>query len=158
MNQPSLLVNRSSTVLYLRMLSPKSINHRYLRGFRHFTYTDLCLVCSFLVYVNHPKPKPESGSASALKHLSPSQQRNTTETAVVLPQLVLFSVMRNPVASHTMAGTRRALTICQYHKTESECFGEESGLPPPNSKYIPWYVEVCRVELLTLYIRKNFVC
>ena len=44
-----------------------------------------------------------------------------------------------------MAG-QRALTICQYHKIESECVGEESGLPPPNSKYIRWYVEV-----LTLY-------
>ena len=73
MIHPSLLVNCSSTILCLRMLSPKSINHRDLRGFLHFAYTDLCLLCSFLVYVNHPKPKPESGSASALKHLSPSQ-------------------------------------------------------------------------------------
>ena len=73
MIHPSLLVNCPSTILCLRMLSPKSINHRYLRGFLLFTYTDLCLLCSFLVYVNHPKPKPESGSASALKHLSPSQ-------------------------------------------------------------------------------------
>ena len=144
---PSLLVNCSSTILCLRMLSPKSINHRYLRGFLLFTYTDLCLLCSFLVYVNHPKPKPESGSASALKHLSPSQPfSKTKETAVVFAQLVLFSVIRNPVSSRTMAGTQRALTICQYHKIESECFGEESGLPPANSKYIRWHVEVCRAS------------
>ena len=85
MIHPSLLVNCSSTILCLRMLSPKSINHRYLRGFMLFTYTDLCLLCSFLVNENHPKPKPESGSASALKHLSPSQQRQRK------PQLFLLS-------------------------------------------------------------------
>ena len=68
----------------------------------------------------------------------------TKETAVVFAQLVLFSVIRNPVSSRTMAGTQRALTICQYHKIESECFGEESGLPPANSKYIRWHLEVCR--------------
>ena len=91
MIQPSLLVNCSSTVLCLRMLSPKSINHRYLRGFLHFTHTDLCSLCSFLVYVNHPKPKPESGSASALKHLSPSQLRKTKETTVVFSSVrVIF--------------------------------------------------------------------
>ena len=73
MIHPSLLVNCSSTILCLRLLSAKSINHRYLRGFLHLTYTDLCLLCSFLVYVNLLKPKPESGSASALKHLSPCQ-------------------------------------------------------------------------------------
>ena len=70
----------------------------------------------------------------------------TKETAVVFAQLVLFSVIRNPVPSQTMAGTQRALTICQYHKIESECFGEESGLPPANSKYIRWHVEVCRAS------------
>ena len=50
------------------------------------------------------------------------------------------------VSSQTMAGTQRALTIYQYHKIESECFGEESGLPPANSKYIRWHVEVCRAS------------
>ena len=98
MIRPSLLVNCSSAVLCLRMLSPKSINHRYLRGFLHFTYTDLCLLCSFSGILNHSKPKPESGSVSTLKHLSPSQLRKTKEIAVVFPQLVLFSVIRNPVS------------------------------------------------------------
>ena len=103
-----------------------------------------------------PKPKPESGSASALKHLSPSQLRKTKETTVVFPQLVLFFVIRNPVSLQTMAGTQRALTICQYHKLESECFGEESGLPPPNSKCIRWYVEVCRASYALYHENQNF--
>ena len=87
------------------------------------------------------KLKLESGSASALKHLSPSQLRKTKETAVVFPQLVLFSVIRTPTSSQTIAGTQRALTIYQYYKIESE-----SGLPPLNSKYIWWYIEVYRAS------------
>ena len=145
MIHPSLLVNCSSTILCLRMLSPKSINHRYLRGFLLFTYTDLCLLCSFLVYVNHPKTQTRIWFCVRAETLEPFSVK-TKETAVVFAQLVLFSAIRNPVSSRTMAGTQRALTICQYHKIESECFGEESGLPPANSKYIRWHVEVCRAS------------
>ena len=47
--QPSLLVNCSSTVLCLQVLSSMSKNHRYLRKFLHFIYADLSLLCSFLV-------------------------------------------------------------------------------------------------------------
>ena len=36
-------------------------NPSVLRGFLHFTYTGLYLLYLFVVYVNHPKPKPESG-------------------------------------------------------------------------------------------------
>ena len=66
MIQPSLLAIYSSTVLCLQTLSPRSRNPRYLQWFLHFTHTDLYLLCLLVVCVNHPKPKPESGFASAL--------------------------------------------------------------------------------------------
>ena len=108
-------------------------------GFLHFTYTDLCLLRSFTYTTQTQTRIWFCVRAETLEPFS-------VKTTVVFAQLVLFSVIRNPVSSQTMAGTQRALTICQYHKIESECFGEESGLPPANSKYIRWYVEVCRAS------------
>ena len=62
-------------VLYVCMYGSPSLNdppistpqkHQYLQWFLHFTYTDLYFLCLCVVYVNHPKPKPKSGFASAL--------------------------------------------------------------------------------------------
>ena len=139
MIHPSLLVNCSSTILCLRLLSPKSINHRYLRDFS--TSHILTSACCALLHIP-PKTQTRIWFCVRAETLEPF----SVKTTVVFAQLVLFSVIRNPVSSQTMAGTQRALTICQCHKIESECFGEESGLPPANSKYIRWYVEVCRAS------------
>ena len=45
---------------------PEVRSHWYLRWCLHFTHTDLYVLCLFVVCVTHPKPKPQSGSASAL--------------------------------------------------------------------------------------------
>ena len=72
--KPSLLVNCSSTILCLQVLSSMSKNHRYLRKFLHFIYADLSLLCSFLV----TPPKTQTRiwfcvRANGKKHLSLSQ-------------------------------------------------------------------------------------
>ena len=80
MIHPSLLAICSSTVLCFPMLSPRPRNHRHLQCFLHSTHTDLYLLCLFVVCVNHPKPKPESGSASATrkKHWGIAEVTNDT--------------------------------------------------------------------------------
>ena len=95
MIHPSLLVNCSSALLCLRMLSPKSINHRYLRGFLLFTYTDLCLLCSFSGICKPPKTQTRIWFCVRAETLEPFSVK-TKETVVVFAQLVLFSVIRNP--------------------------------------------------------------
>ena len=146
MIQPSLLVNCSSTVLCLQMFYPKSINHRYLRGLLHFKHTDLCLLCSFLVYVNHPKPKPESGSASALaaggkKHLSPSQLRKTKETQLFLPSWCYVLSWKILFHDRQWLELTKFLQSANTTKLKIWMFRRRSGLPPPNSKCIRWYGE-----------------